>query len=199
MKVLEKSKAVELRRRGKTYSEILSLLEVSKGSLNTWLRHIELSDEQISRIKYKNEKIKRKFIKYNILKRKTALAKRNAIRDCAFKEIDCISQRELKLVGVALYWAEGTKPSGWNAVAFANSDPSMIVLMMRWFREICGVPEDKFRLKVQAYGKSKIKEHEHFWSKLAGIPLKQFVKPYVKESKYSKLRRVTHFRMERSI
>lgn len=47
-------------------------------------------------------------------------------------------------MGAALYWAEGYNASR-NAIVFANTDPHMIKLIMLFFREICKVPEGKFR------------------------------------------------------
>lgn len=56
----------------------------------------------------------------------------------------------------------------------------MIKLMMAWFRMICSVPEDKFRIKIQCYGPDMAVEAKRFWQRVTGIPLIQFVKPYVR-------------------
>jgi hypothetical protein len=53
VKVLEKGKAIQLRKQGKTFSEILREVSVSKGSLSYWLRDIKLTNEQLARIHYK--------------------------------------------------------------------------------------------------------------------------------------------------
>ncbi len=95
----------------------------------------------------------------------------------------------MKLIGVSLYWAEGYKANSWRTVCFANSDPYMISLMMRWFREICEVKEDKFRLKLQTHNNTAVRNIETFWSEITGIPLSQFTKPTIKISKSSKLKR----------
>ena len=55
MKVLERNKAIKLRRQGKTFREIIrEVVPVSKGSLSCWLRGIELNSNQLRRIEYKN-------------------------------------------------------------------------------------------------------------------------------------------------
>ena len=189
MKRIEKEQAIILRTKGLTYREITEELSIPKSTLSSWLGHIELTNDQIERIHSKNIEIRKKFISYNNIKREKALRRKSAIFLKAQKEIGSISKRELKLIGIALYWAEGSKSIEPGIAIFANSDPTMILLLMRWFREICKVPEYKFRLKVQAYDKIKVKKHELFWSRLTGIPLRQFIKPYIKQSKYSKLRR----------
>lgn len=189
MKVKERQEAINLRKRGLTYREIQKDIPVSKGSLSNWLKEIELTPKQIKRIDYKNQLIKKKFIEYNKRRKREAKKRRNSIIEAAKREINKISKRELKLLGIALYWAEGSKCERRHTLVFSNSNPYMSSLMMRWFRDICKVPECKFRLKVQAYGKDKIPQYEKFWSPLTGIPMSQFIKPYVKVSKYSKLRR----------
>ena len=189
MKVLEKNKAVELRKQGKTFSEILKEIPASKSSLSHWLRDINLTDEQLTRIRYKNDKIKKKFIEYNKLRRREAVKRRENIIEAAKEEINKISKRELKLLGIALYWGEGSKCERAGAVKFVNSDSIMIKIMMRWFREICCVPESKFRASFQAYELQNIDTIRTFWSKLTGIPLNQFTAPSLRISKTSKGKR----------
>lgn len=186
MKVLERNKAIKLRRRGRTFGEILKEVSVSKSTLSYWLRDIALTQKQVSRIQYKNDKIKEKFIRHNELKKKEANDRKEAIINSAIREIDAISKRDLKLVGVALYWAEGYKGERSTGADFINSDPAMIKLMMRWFREICLVQEDQFRIRIQIHNEANIGEANRFWSELTSIPIDQFTKPYTKTSSTSK-------------
>ena len=79
-----------------------------------------------------------------------------------------------------LYWAEGTK-RGYESINFSNSDENMIQLMMEWFRNICGVPENKFRIQLHVHSlhdKNIIK----YWSKITRIPEKQFHKLIIKKT-----------------
>jgi len=50
MKLKEKSIAISLRKKGKSYGEILKKIKVSKSSLNLWLRDLELTPKQKERI-----------------------------------------------------------------------------------------------------------------------------------------------------
>lgn len=47
MKLNEKNLAVKMRRRGASYGDIRAKISVSKGTLSTWLKDIELSPTQI--------------------------------------------------------------------------------------------------------------------------------------------------------
>ncbi|UCB56672.1 MAG: hypothetical protein JSV30_05555 [Candidatus Omnitrophota bacterium] len=190
MKVKEKQAAIKLRGQGLTYREIQKKVPVSRSSLSYWLRGIELTPKQLERIKYKNESIKEKFIKYNILKKKEAEKRRSSIIETAKKEINKMSKRDLKLLGTALYWAEGRKASARDgSVGFTNSDAVMIKVIMRWFREICSVPESKFRLSVMTHDPKRIKIVERYWSKITRIPLGQFIAPSFRVSKTSQKKR----------
>lgn len=190
MKTLEKVKAIELRKQGKTYSEIQKIIPISKSCLSYWLRDTKLNMWQLKRIYQKNLEIRRKFIDYNQFKRKQAIATKNYISQLAQREIKRISRRELKLIGAALYWAEGTKISvRGGLISFTNSDAVMIKLIMRWFREICKVPESKFRLRTQIHDHKRLETIEMYWSRLTGIPLRQFTAPILRISKTSQKKR----------
>jgi hypothetical protein len=79
--------------------------------LSNWLRDTKLNTKQLKRIYQKNLEIRRKFIEYNQFKRKQTITRRNYISQLAQKEIKRMSGRELKLIGTALYWGEGSKVS----------------------------------------------------------------------------------------
>ena len=90
-----------------------------------------------------------------------------------------LAQNPLFLSGLCLYWAEGDK-NQLERVKFTNSDERMIAIMMFWFREICCVPEDKFRIALHIHTLQISDNVEQFWSKITGIPINQFQKTYVK-------------------
>lgn len=186
MKIIEKEKALSLRRQGMTFSEILKEIPVSKGSLSYWLRDVSLTADQLRRVQYKNERIKGKFIEYNLAKQKKAKENRASIFNNAVNEIGNLSKKELKLIGIALYWAEGYKAHACATVDFTNSDPAMVELMTRWLREICGVSEYRFRVRLQVHDASKKEKAIVHWSKVTKIPVTQFTKPYMKTSPSSK-------------
>ncbi len=120
-------------------------------------------------MKYKNDIIKDKFIKFNESKRKESENNKRVIVNKAIREINSASLRELKLIGIGLYWAEGC-----------------IRLMMRWFREICCVQESQFRIRIQIHNAADVAKIKWYWSEITGIPDNQFTKAYVKTSPTSK-------------
>lgn len=90
---------------------------------------------------------------------------------------------ELRTVGAMLYWGEGYKgnkerPS--HTVDFANSDPDMIMLFLKFLRNTFVLEESKFRVLLYCYSDQNIPELINFWSNGTLIPKIQFIKPYVR-------------------
>lgn len=150
MKPTERKLAESLRRQGATYQEILRQVPVSKSTLSM--------------------EIRRKFVECNECKHQAAVARHRVWEDEAKTECGPLSAETLKWVGAALYWGEGAKVGAKRHVKFANCDPDMIHLIMRWFREICRVPERKFRASVQIHEEQGLDAVEEYWSQMTGIP-----------------------------
>jgi len=173
-KTEKKQLARQLRHAGYSYSEINKEVKVSKSTLSLWLRDIRLSDEQIKKLEGRQISRHKAWEK----KKKERIQKTKKILSSSMREADDLIDNPLFLSGLMLYWAEGTKYS--EAINFSNSDPIMIQLIMKWFREICNVPESKFRINLHIHELHIRKDVEKYWSQLTGIPLSQFHKSYIK-------------------
>lgn len=86
-------------------------------------------------------------------------------------------QKRLRTAGLMLYWAEGTKHR--TRVDLANTDPKLVLVFLRFLREICGVAESRFRGSLFIYEGQDAGEIRRYWSSLTRIPESQFTKPYV--------------------
>lgn len=99
------------------------------------------------------------------------------------------SEKNLKIAGLMLYWAEGAKKNT-KRVDFANSDPDMIMIFLRFLRKIYQVDESKFRVYLYTYNSLPTNQLLTYWSKLTNIPVSQFSKPYIRtksELKHDKM------------
>ena len=176
MRYKEKQKAIELRKSGQSIKEIAKVLNVAKSSVSLWVRNVNLTNKQKRILSLRghsgivNEK-RRKTRLFN------ELAKRNVVVSKAEKDINNLSNYELKIIGTMLYWAEGRK-RGTRVVSFSNSDPNMIKIIMRFFREVCFVPENKFRGHIHIHSHLAVKKALKHWSLVTQIPLKQFYRTY---------------------
>lgn len=178
MKFKEKLKAIKFRKLGKSYREIRQKVKVSKGTLSLWLRDIKLTPEQEKELYIERRRINAyRLAKFNQQKR---IERTKKIIGEARKETQKFFRTPLFLAGLMLYWAEGDKSDKNERVKFSNSDPAMIKLMMEWFRKICKVPEEKFRICLHIHKLHCRKDIHKYWSSLAGIPPFQFYKTQIK-------------------
>lgn len=180
MKLDKKIKAQELRKKGKSYDEILKTIKVSKGTLSIWLRDIPLTKKQIEKL-YTIPRQKNAFRLAKLNQNKKFEITKKILLESSL-EINNLIENKLFLSGLMLYWAEGDKSEVIEPVKFTNSDPTMIKFMMRWFREICEVPEEKIRIALHIHELHKKIEIENYWSQITHIPINQFNKTQIKKS-----------------
>lgn len=178
-KVREKEKAIDLRRKGYSYKDILKEIPVSKSTLSLWLKGLPLTPEEKH---YLKDRIDGN-ISRGRMRAAAANHMRRVIRDGflfrdAKKEFDEKSNDPLFHIGIALYWAEGAKRS--SAFAFANSDPDMIVLMLDWVRRFLEVDEKEIAFRLYLHKPYAHEDCEGFWSQKTGIPLTAFKKTVYK-------------------
>lgn len=191
MKTKEKKLARKFRKLGMSVGAIAVELKSSKSAVSRWVRDISLTEEQIDKLKSNQDRGRAKAANHPNSPKHVWGKIREKIIQAAIKEIPSdYSLNTLKIVGIALYWAEGTKARR-NIVHFSNSDPHMISLMMRFFRKICKVPEFKFRGVIHIHPHLNRQKALKHWSKISGIPVKQFHKTQTGISKVSKNKRDT--------
>lgn len=189
MKIVEKEKARELRRAGYSINQIVKEAGLSKASVSVWVRDIELTSKQRKGLSERGRSVD-SVEKRRVSRLSNEYSKRRRVIDEAKKDYTNISPNELKLIGVILYLGEGSKTKK-GVVAVANSDPAIIKIVARFLREICKVPEDKFRGQIHTFAHANIEETEKYWSNITGIPVNQFYKTYVKPSAASLQKRKT--------
>lgn len=177
-KLLLKRKVIELRRDGKSYSEIKNLVSVSKSSLSLWLRSIPLTNDQIERIKSKKARAVEKF-------RETMKLKRQKRLQDYYKEQSKIylpmTERELYYAGLFLYWGEGNKASR-NTVSISNTDPDVLKFSLLWMVRCLKIPKYAIKVALHLYKDMDIENELSFWSKELGVSKNYFNKPYIKKT-----------------
>lgn len=189
MKKEEQLKARALRKKGYSIGDIARRLRVSRGSVSLWVRDIKLTSSQRAQLTangFSKNAIEKRRIN-RISKRKKAHL---AVFQDAQHEVDRLSKKDLWLLGVALYWGEGSKTYK-GVVSISNSDPAVIKIMMRFYREILNVSEERFRCHVHTFSHLNANVTEKYWSSITNVPVKQFYKTYSKPSKAGKGKRDT--------
>ena len=165
-----------------SYSQIKKVLGVSKSTLSSWLSKYPLSKKRINELRGNNERRIEKF-------RNTMKIKDNAKIMSAYNEVSKIikrlSHRDYFIGGLFLYWAEGGKTER-TKLSFTNTDPDMMLFFVQWLR-MNGVDNKRLKVKLHIYSDMNPGKQILFWSKILGIPHRQFYKPYTKESKSSSI------------
>ena len=188
-----KSKAIKLRKQGKTYSEILSIVPVAKSTLSDWLKGVDLTAAQRQRITEKSTCGRLKGAK---VRRDDRVERQNLLIKKAKTNIGSISRRELWLIGIALYWAEGSKEKVYSSGArtsFSNSDPKMIALYIMWLRECMEINSNELIISIYIHEshKNRIVNVQKYWSETLGLPISFFSNVYFKKNKILTLRKNT--------
>jgi len=167
-----REKAINYRKRGYSYGMISKELGIAKGTLSNWLQKVPYTP---------NKEVLRRIgearMKMAETKRKQMLDNIQTMKQLAKKEIGKLSNRDLFLLGIGLYLGDGEK--AYENIRITNSDPKIIKIAMRWFQEICGFKTKNFIPSVHLYPDNNIEESLNYWSRITGIPKKQFNKTQI--------------------
>ncbi|NDZ69147.1 hypothetical protein [Streptomyces cyaneofuscatus] len=173
-----REKARELRLQGMTYDQIQVELGCSKSSISLWVRDLPKPERKRSR--EESSAIGRRGWEATLQRRD---AERQAQKQTAAAEVGAMTDRELFLLGVGLYWAEGTKSKPYRTqerVTFVNSDPGMIEVFLAWLR-LLGVDDEHLRFHVLIHETADVAAAEQFWAELTGAEPSAFGKTSLKK------------------
>lgn len=110
----------------------------------------------------------------------------------ARNQVGTISRRDLWLLGVALYWAEGSKQQPGNisaGVAFTNSDPLAVDIFLRWLQELCGIHLGDMRFAIYLHETANVHAARLFWITQLALPAGADVRVYLKRNRFRTNRR----------
>ncbi|MBI4158349.1 MAG: hypothetical protein HY505_01895 [Candidatus Yanofskybacteria bacterium] len=176
--------AVDMRKRGFSYSEIENRLHIPKSTLSYWLKNIKLTPEQTQKLNDKRIEV----AKANALKKISKTSRMiEEIKKSSSQDVKEISKKELWLIGVVLYWKNGNKNDLKKGVHFSSSNPDMIKLFLKWLRDV-GCVEDKeikfdiFQKGNKAGKKNSSDEFINYWAKITGFSKEHFTRIYFQKT-----------------
>ncbi|MEU0914884.1 helix-turn-helix domain-containing protein [Streptomyces althioticus] len=172
-----RARARELRLQGWTYDQIQVELGCSKSSISLWVRDLPKPERKRSRAEA--AAIARRGWEAKLRLREE---ERQRTRADATSEIGSMTDRELFLLGVGLYWAEGSKRKPHNPqerVTFVNSDPDMISVFLAWLR-LLDVDPAQIRFAVHIHESADVQGAEQFWADHVGVDRTGFLKTTLK-------------------
>lgn len=183
-----RERARELRQQGWTYNQIQAELGCSKSSVSLWVRDLPkpeprcTPEEQRARM---NAGLAQLYA--------TREQERQETKRAAAAAIGALSDRELFIAGVALYWAEGSKDKPYRrteVLQFINSDPNVIKLFLRWL-DLLKVERERLTIRVSIHESADVEAAETYWAGIADIDISAFSKATLKKHKPRTIRKNT--------
>lgn len=162
-----RAQAREMRLQGMTYDRIEPELGVSKRSISLWVRDLPKPDRP-ARTTAESSAIARRGWEPTLRRR---AMERQRTKLAAAQQVGNLTQRELFLVGVGLYWSEGSKDKPYDRrekVVFVNSDPGMISTFLHWL-DLLDVHPDRQRFSVMIHESADVAGAVRFWAHHVGV------------------------------
>ena len=173
-----KEQAIALRKGGKSYGEIMKTLHLkSKGTLSAWFKNLKLTKLEKKRLKHNMDLAqKRGLHRFNIERSAKIKSENQKIHALSEAQIKSPSKYDLLLVGIALYWGEGSKANieKYGYIDIANTDPKLIEVYMNFLRKILKVKDSRIRPVIHVHENIDPENAKRFWSRIARLPIERF-------------------------
>lgn len=173
--VREKERALVLRKKGYSYSDILKEIPVARSTLSLWLKHTPLTESEKKALKKRQKSnVSRGRAKAaGVLREKRILRTKKYIAE-AEKEFERFVSEPLFHTGVSLYWAEGAKRN--EMFCFINSDAEMIKTMLLWLERYTAYTRSDCAYRVYVHDAYAHEKYEEWWSNICNVSLEHFKK-----------------------
>jgi hypothetical protein len=173
----DKKTAIQLRKQGKSYQEIVVEIGVPKSTLSNWFSGVFWSE--------KTKHFLSELARENARKRMTVIShkKRDELREnyrkqriIARKQFKKFIKERLFIAGLMIYWGEGDNKLENGVIRVANSDPLMIRLFYKFLKTYLPEVEHKAKIYLVLYKDLNDEICRHYWSETVGLPLSGFIK-----------------------
>jgi hypothetical protein len=142
-----------LRETGHSINEISRQVKCSKSTVQRYIKDVVVHEEYVSVLKDKQRvSVRRSRLMWNQEERK------------AKSFLNSMSERELIMLMIGLYWGEGTK----RELNLINGDPYLVRTFLSGLYAL-GAKREDVRLSIRVYGKKHIKSSSSFWIAHLGL------------------------------
>jgi transposase len=176
-----RAQALELRVRGWSVNDLATKLGVAKSTAYHWVKHIPL-DPNAERARAKQEHAAVMIAGRWDEHRRTRDHRQAQVHADAAEDVGELSERDLMLVGAAIYWCEGAKSKPWrrlDRLTFINSDPGLLRLFLR-FLALCGRQKDSLQYRVHIHETADSEAAGEWWARELDLPRESFQRPTIK-------------------
>jgi hypothetical protein len=168
--------AVEMRKSGKSYNEILAALKIPKATLSDWFSKEDWSNnirKKLTETAYQAHSIRMRElgrVRGIHLVKVYDEARREAV-----EEFELLKYNPLFIAGIMVYWGEGDKATK-HTVRLTNTDPEMMRLFLLFLTKVCGIQTEKIGAHVLIYPDLEAQMCLRYWSEKSGLPQENFTK-----------------------
>lgn len=186
---LIKTKVRSLRIKGLSLNQIYSNTNIPRTTIRTWIKDIKLSEKQMGILKERvQEKLQEGRIRKQKIQKELKIKNEKTLMNKGIDQTKKMTNQELLVAGVALYWAEGFKNKHEHRLGFCNSDPEMIRFYIKWLKEILRIKKENIilRLTLNESYEQKSDEIIDYWAKITKLPKEQFTKTFYQRTQWKK-------------
>lgn len=162
-----REEAEKMRAEGYSYNMIKDRLGISLGTMSYWFK-----DKPFSPNKEVIDRIKGGPGKEGVRRHNRRVKEIADLRALGIAELGELSQRDLWILGIGLYIGEGSKTT--EAIRIVNSDPTVIRLAIKWFREGCGLADENLTVSLHLYPDNDIEKSKAYWQQVTQLPRDNF-------------------------
>ncbi len=186
-KSAQRLQARTLRKDGMSIQNIAKHVSNSKSTISRWCSDIVLTDDQIQKlIEDDREGARRGRLIASRNKQKERAERVESYQLEAFHDVEAITNRDMFMLGIGLYWAEGCKQRG--QVIFANTDPVMIKAFLAFIHHTY---KEEFqvscRIQLNIDHKDRYQEVLRYWIRELKLTKDQFRQPSFIHTKHKKI------------
>jgi len=196
-----KARAVALRHAGYSLNEIREALGtphlIPKHTVSGWVSHVALTPTQRRRIQVMAGERAAHGRAMAVLAWQRKIEQWKASVRAQVDHLSVLPFQDAaigKLACGLLYVCEGAKYPATRGLSFGNSDPRMIELFLALLRRYFDIDETKFRVRIMRRWDQDGQQLRRFWSRITGIPLRQFYPPYADRRTKGQRTQQPHYR-----
>lgn len=187
-KSVQKLQSRALRKQGKSLGEVAQIVGVAKSSVSAWCRDIALTEEQIEALIQRDlAGIRKGQLVIAEMRRKERLERVEKYQMEAFHDLERLLLRDIFMLGIGLYWAEGAKRV--RRVTIANTDPFIINTFLLFLFTITKMTKLDLicHIQLNILHKDRYPEVLEYWMKNLDLTKDQFRKPTFIQAKHHKI------------
>ena len=171
--------ALALRLEGKTYGEIRTLFGIPKSTLSVWFSKLKVGKKAQRILQSKRKNGYFKLVEFNKIRTLNIVEENERIRKDYESKINKLNNRELMILGAALYWGEGyknfnLKRRAYPYISFGNSDPLMIKVFISFLERILKIDKSKIKCQIMIYPNINPLEALQYWQNITKVPAENF-------------------------